>query len=264
MNIKKQYIIILLIFILFLPSFTFTNENFLESLLIEKIGTRHLGISRKQISRLLSYDPNIVLKRIRELHSNFNCKANENILSQYAILYLGILGSLEDMKIINAVWECDNSSATELLPCEYYCAYEFSINLLSIKFKGEEPLVFKKEDLGYFANKETTYLQADSIEYLLKDMSETALVKSIEKKSLRPKIPNKILDGLNDYQIEEFYKQAIYFVLSKKAKDIKTRDFIFKELLYYYFRDASGGVVYDLQRVLYQIEKRRLKKDRNS
>ncbi|MCJ7547620.1 MAG: hypothetical protein MUP30_12505 [Deltaproteobacteria bacterium] len=256
MSLKKQYVITLLIFILFLPWSTFANENILESLLT-KAG--YPGISRKQISTLLSYKPNIVLKKIREIHSNFNCKAYENVLSQYAILYLGIHGSIDDIRTIKSLWECANSKSTELLPCEYYCAYEFSITLLNIKFKGEKPPVFGKGDLSYFHNKYTTSLQADSIEYLLKDMNEAVLLKSIDNKSLRPRIPNKIIDGLNDSQTERFYKEAVYFILSKKAKDIKTRDILFQELLYYYFRDVSGdGGVNILQKLLWQIEKRML------
>jgi hypothetical protein len=254
MSLKKQYVIALLIFILFLPWSTFANENFLESMLTKK---GYSGISRKQISILLSYKPDIVLKKIREIHSNFNCEADKNVLSQYAILYLGIHGSLEDINTIKSVWECANSKSTELSPCQYYCAYEFSITLLNIRFKGKEPPVFWTSDLSYFTNKYTISVQADSIAYLLKDMDEAALLKSIKNKSLRPRIPNKIIDGLNDSQVEEFYKEAVYFILSKKAKDIKTRDILFQELLYYYFRDVSGdGGVNILQKLLWQIERR--------
>lgn len=106
--------------------------NDLSSILIKMDSDSE--ISKEDAEHLMSIPQSLMLKTIREIYNEMDCKESKNVLSQYAILYIGLFGDQRDASLIKNVWNCDNLHAEELSPCEYYCAYEFAFALHDVRF----------------------------------------------------------------------------------------------------------------------------------
>jgi hypothetical protein len=240
------------------PCSMYAGDFDLSSILIQADQSYRV-LTREDIEMLMSFQPPQVIKEIRKIYGKMNCKKYKNVPSQWAIAYLGLFGDQKDAVIVKNVWTCDNLHSKELLPCEYYCAYKFALDLFDIRFKKRAvPRLNIDSDWPMFANKRTSSLQVDSIGYLLEKLTEEEILQSLRDKTKRPTLPTQIIEGLTDVQINAFYKFAVYYRLAQYANKISTRDELFKELLYLYFRDASGdGGVNNLQQSILLIEERR-------
>ncbi|MCE5194779.1 MAG: hypothetical protein LLF28_04875 [Nitrospiraceae bacterium] len=244
--------------VLLLFSFsTLAYSGDLSSILINT-NKSYPGIEKENVSYLMSMPSHKVVKFIRETYREMNCKEFKNVPSQYAIAYLGMFGNFEDNLIIKSVLDCDNLHAAELEPCEYYCAYDFALNLLDIRFYKKGTPQLKIDEWPVFTNKNTSSLKVNSIENKLAKLKEKELLQSLSNIKKRPKLPLGVIEGMEDGQIKLFYQYSVYYELAKRAKKESTRNELFKEMLYLYFKDASGdGGVKVLERIIYLIEARR-------
>lgn len=228
----------------------------LSSILI-KTDRSEREISREDTELLMSVQQGLMLKTIRDIYNKMDCNKSKNVLSQHAILYIGLFGEPGDASIIKDVWDCNNLLQKELSPCEYYCAYEFAFALHAVRFNNRAIPSPDIDRWPLFTNRFTASLKVDSVGGILATLTEDDLVRSLHDKKLRPALPSNITGGMDDSQIENFFRFSVYYQLAKVAKKENTRNELFKELLHLYIRDVSGdGGVTNLQDTLLLIEKR--------
>ncbi|MBI5454567.1 MAG: hypothetical protein HY956_08075 [Deltaproteobacteria bacterium] len=228
----------------------------LSSILI-KTDRSEREISREDTELFMSISQGLVLKTIRDIYNKMECNKSKNVLSSHAILYIGLFGEPGDASIIKDVWECNNLQQKELSPCEYYCAYEFALTLHDIRFNKRAIPMPDINRWPLFTNRFTASLKVDSVGGILATLTEDDLARSLHDKKLRPVLPSNITEGMDNSQIENFYRFSVYYQLTKVAQKESTRNELFKELLYLYIRDVSGdGGVTNLQDTLLLIEKR--------
>jgi hypothetical protein len=225
---------------------TFTS---LSTLLTRSPGDHH-ALSREQVERVLSLEMPLLLKHLRKVFDIAECSPAGKIPSQHAVILAGVYGGEEFRDGIEKTWQCDKRHSKELPPCEYYCSYKFALNYLDIRFRGKNPGPFQKE--FYVANR------IDKIADYIENLTESELLDSLEKKHLRPNIPEAILrasaGSATDRIIEMNYKLAIYYSLGMRGRTIQSRDFLLLDLLEAYGHDASGDAVVNfVEPILYQF-----------
>lgn len=208
-------------------------------------------ISRVDASWLLMQKSSNVIQYIRNI--KFVCDRENRIQSQHALLYLGLFGDTSDLELINKLEKCEESCSDELPPCEYYCAYLTSKKLLEIRFKNGTVEPLNDSNWPTWSSK----INIQTIQPILNKFSEDTLVKTLFDKNIRIKIPDNLLNELNEHQFESFYSFSVYYNLAKKANHINTNIGLLQELLYLYDRDTSGdGGVNNLEQAILLIEKR--------
>ena len=225
------------------------------SSILKRAPCSYHDISRDEADHLLREDTNSVLHSIRKAFTESACSGKESILSQHAIIYLGVFGNRLDEEIIRGTWDCHRACRTALPPCEYYCAYKFSLDLFDVRFIERFVEKSRAEEWPSYHNNSTSYLKVDAIGDVLRHLSEPDLLASLNEKAKRPALPPAITAGM--HSVESYYYYAVLFELALRGKDVETRNALLKELLYFYGRDASGdGGVSFLEHAIKCIQSR--------
>lgn len=194
-----------------------------------------------EIDFLLQQEKWDVLDRIRMGHG-----AKEPV-SQYSVAYLGMFGNIKDTSIVKDLDSIAESQATELPPCEYYCAYSFALKMLMLRHVNKDTVSFDKDDFAYYRG------NVQALELLpFIEKYETVDLLTYFKEPSSVDLPAKAMEIIGDNSKGRIIWEAIIYTLASKGTDLNIANLLFSDLLKGYFHDASGdGTVNILTKALF-------------